>query len=73
MGRKKIWLIDENKLEIRASKRTLHRMLSASVDVEDLFPPYPKVQDYHGLLTDPDTACIIIDQRLKDTGIGKLP
>ncbi len=70
MGRKKIWLIDENKLEIRASKKTLQRMLSDSVDIEDMFPPYPKVGDYLALLQDPDTACFIIDQRLKDTGIA---
>jgi hypothetical protein len=70
MNKKKIWLIDENKLEIRASQKMLSRILSGSVDVIAIFPPFSTLQEYHVLLKDPDTASIIIDQRLKDTGIA---
>jgi len=70
MNKKKIWLIDENKLEIRASQKMLSRILSGSVDIVAIFPPFSTLQEYHALLKDPDTASIIIDQRLKDTGIA---
>ena len=70
MGRKKIWLIDENGPEIRASLKILSRMLSPSVDIAPINPPFSTMQEYHVLLQDLDTASIIIDQRLKDTGIA---
>lgn len=70
MSRKILWLIDENKHEIRASLRVLKKMLPVSVEIMPIFPPYSTVQEYNQLLDNPATACIIIDQRLKDTGIA---
>jgi hypothetical protein len=45
-------------------------MLSPSVDIAPINPPFSTMQEYHVLLQDLDTASIIIDQRLKDTGIA---
>ena len=70
MSRETIWLIDENEHEVRTSLRILRRILPESILIKPIFPPYREKTDYHALLQDPATACIIIDQRLKDTGIA---
>jgi hypothetical protein len=68
MNNKVIWLIDENKSELRAFQRELARRLGNNVKVEAL-DPYNKIQDYvKGVLSDDRTVAIIIDQKLKDTG-----
>jgi hypothetical protein len=70
MGQKIIWLVDENELEIRTSYRALFKMLPKSVKIEVVFPPFSSMTEYNALLLNPDTVSIIIDQRLKDTGIA---
>lgn len=70
MNRETIWLIDENEHEVRNSLRVLTRILPESILIKPIFPPYRAKTDYHALLQDPTTASIIIDQRLKDTGIA---
>jgi FixJ family two-component response regulator len=70
MMKKIIWLIDENENELRTYTRKLKRMMPDSVQINPVFPPYRKKEEYISVLNDPDTACIIIDQRLKDTGIA---
>ena len=70
MSRETIWLIDENEHEVRTSLRVLRRILPESILIKPIFPPYREKTDYHALLQDPATACIIINQRLKDTGIA---
>jgi len=70
MSQKTIWLIDENEHEVRTSLRVLTKILPNSIAVKPIFPPFKEKTDYHLLLQDPDTSCIIIDQRLKDTGIA---
>jgi len=70
MSRETIWLIDENEHEIRNSLRVLRRILPESIVIKIVFPPLRDKTDYHAILQNPTTACIIIDQRLKDTGIA---
>ncbi|MFA5251780.1 MAG: hypothetical protein WC454_04245, partial [Phycisphaerae bacterium] len=68
MSDKVIWLIDENKIELRAFQRELAGRLGANVKVEAL-DPYSKMQDYvKKILSDKRTVAIIIDQKLKNTG-----
>lgn len=70
MIRKIIWLIDENSSEIRGTSRALKKMLTDSVEITQICPPYSTKEEYNQLLLNPDTACIIIDERLKETGIA---
>ena len=68
MNDKIIWLIDENKTELRTFQRELSKRLSGNVKVEAL-DPYNKMQGYvKEILSDDRTVAIIIDQKLKDTG-----
>lgn len=68
MNDKIIWLIDENKDELRTFQRELSKRLCGNVKIEAL-DPYSKMQDYvKEILSDDRTVAIIIDQKLKDTG-----
>jgi hypothetical protein len=67
---KKIWLIDENENQSKTYARKLRRVLPSTVQVERLYPPYRYMNDYVALLNEPETVCIILDQKLKDTGIA---
>jgi hypothetical protein len=65
-----IWLIDENKRQSRTYVNQLRMMLPLSITIEAIFPPYRQKVDYLPILEKPETACFMIDQRLKDTGIA---
>ncbi|MFN8490031.1 MAG: hypothetical protein U0350_20760 [Caldilineaceae bacterium] len=70
MANKKIWFIDENENQSRTYTRKLRRLLPDSITVERLFPPYRQMQEYVALIRDPETVCIFVDQKLKDTAIA---
>lgn len=64
-----VWFVDENKSELRTYCRVLQRAMPAHVRVEARLP-YRTMEEYLPILGDPSTFCIIIDQRLKNTGIA---
>ncbi|HYT41863.1 MAG TPA: hypothetical protein VEP90_05925 [Methylomirabilota bacterium] len=64
-----IWLIDENRYELRTHRSILKRMMPESIEVRTIIA-YKNLDDYLPLLNDPQTACIITDQKLKVTGIA---
>jgi CheY-like chemotaxis protein len=65
-----VWLIDENKQQLTTYRNILRRLLPKSVQVKAI-EPLPKKEDYIlAVLENPLTACIIVDQKLKDTGIA---
>lgn len=66
----KVWLIDENQQQIDTFANVLRSQFPKEIVVESLCPPLGQPQDYIRLLNTPDLACLIIDQRLKDTGIA---
>lgn len=63
-----IWLIDDIERESTTYSNGLKTEMSQGFQVETIFPPYRKIEDYSVLLDNPNTACIIIDQRLTETG-----
>ncbi|MFN8453313.1 MAG: hypothetical protein U0401_01355 [Anaerolineae bacterium] len=65
-----IWLIDENENQLRTYIRKLKRLMPDSITIRQIFPPYRQKEEYISILNDPSTSCIILDQRLKDTGIA---
>jgi hypothetical protein len=65
-----IWLIDENEQELRTYLSILREFMPESVRVEGIFPPYSRKEDYLPILENLNTVCIIVDQRLKDTGVA---
>ncbi|MFH1908915.1 MAG: hypothetical protein ABIL11_16300 [Chloroflexota bacterium] len=71
MEKQIVWLIDENQEQIETYARILRKKLPETIIINTLYPPYRELQDYTSLLNAPNTACIIIDQRLKDTGVAK--
>lgn len=70
MSNKVIWLIDENENQSRTYARQLRKVLPQSISVERLFPPYSNLAEYSQLIMDRNTVCIVVDQKLKDTGVA---
>lgn len=70
MENPKLWLIDENKQQAETYANVFKSQFPNSILVEVLCPPYISMREYLGLLNSSDTACIVIDQRIKDTGIA---
>lgn len=70
MSNKIIWLVDENENQSRTYARQLRKVLPQSISVERLFPPYPSLEEYSHLIENRNTTCIVVDQKLKDTGIA---
>ena len=68
MNKHIIWLIDDDEEELTAYSNELELDMSQEIQIKAI-PPYPRKIDYVStLLEDPDTACIIIDQKLKEEG-----
>lgn len=65
-----VWLIDENEYELQTHQIVISRMLKGQVEVRQL-QPTANLGDYMGLIQNSLTACVIIDQRLKEAGIAK--
>ena len=63
-----IWLIDDNKHELRTHYNIFKRMLP-SLQIKTI-EAYQHLDDYLSILADENTACIITDQKLKVTGIA---
>ena len=63
-----IWLIDDDEEELTTYGNELKLDMSQEIQIKAILP-YPRKIDYVStLLEDPDTACIIIDQKLKEKG-----
>lgn len=70
MDKRIIWLIDENENELKTYYRDLKNLMPDSVQIEAMIP-LPRKEDYiSAVLENTSTATVIIDQRLKDTGIA---
>jgi hypothetical protein len=70
MDKRIIWLIDENENELKTYCRDLKNLMPDSVQIEGMIP-LPRKEDYLSpVLENTSTATVIIDQRLKDTGIA---
>ena len=72
MSKKIIWFIDENEHQSKVYAQELNRLMSEvkDVSVERIFPPYRAKEAYLPIINNPATACIVIDQKLKDTHIA---
>jgi hypothetical protein len=64
-----LWLIDENDTQLKTFHNALRELMPDSIDVRALSARENK-EDYLDILENPNTACIILDQRLKDTGVA---
>ena len=68
MNKHIIWLIDDDEEELTAYGDELKLDMPQGIEIKAILP-YPRKIDYVStLLEDPDTACIIIDQKLKEKG-----
>lgn len=65
-----IWVIDDNDRERRTYASLLEGFLPKPTDLQVIpIEAFPHIEDYLGMLRDPETACFIIDQRLKEAGL----
>ena len=70
MCNKIIWLVDENQDQLRAYQHELGVCLQDHTQVQGILP-YPTMQDYiEPVLNNDGTVAIILDQKLKDTGVA---
>lgn len=63
-----IWLIDDNYNESETFKSVFEIDFPANIEFKIVKPLFAKKYDYVKLLEPEETACIIIDQKLKETG-----
>ena len=63
-----IWLIDDIERESTTYSNGLKTDMPQGFQIETICPPYRRIENYSTLLENPDTACIIIDQKLTETG-----
>ena len=69
MNKHIIWLIDDKEEQLTTYSNELKLNMPQRIQIKAILP-YPREIDYISpLLENPDTACIIIDQKLKETGI----
>ena len=68
MSKHIIWLIDDIERHSTTYSNGLKLDMPQGFQIETICPPYRRTEDYLALLENPDTACIIIDQRLTETG-----
>lgn len=62
-----LWFIDDDAQERRTYHREFHNVMPATVRVKAI-APYQKKEECLHILEDPQTSCVIIDQRLHTTG-----
>ena len=68
MSKHIIWLIDDMERHSTTYSNGLKLDMPQGFQIETICPPYRRIENYSALLENPDTACIIIDQRLAETG-----
>jgi DNA-binding NarL/FixJ family response regulator len=64
-----VWLIDEDSHQLRTYRDRLRRMLGDAVEVQGILA-YEHIGDYLPHVDNPLTASVIIDQKLKETGVA---
>lgn len=70
MDRRILWLVDENRNQLATYSSRIRRMMPASVEVRAIFP-FRRKEDYiEEVLGNENTSGIVLDQKLKDTGIA---
>jgi hypothetical protein len=70
MDRRILWLIDENSNQLMTYSSRFKRVMPSSVEIRSIYP-FPRKEDYiETVLGNPNTGCIVVDQKLKDTGIA---
>ncbi len=68
-GEPTVWLIDDNEHELRTHRALLEKTLPPNVRVDAILAR-ARLHDYSDVMSNRDTACIIIDERLKETGVA---
>jgi hypothetical protein len=66
---KTIYFIDEDEVERRSSVDVLREIFASESLRVEAQAPLPLIRDYAALVTDPDTAALIVDQRLDTNGM----
>ena len=68
-GQQIIWLFDDDVRQLRTYKSSFEKILPEDADVQIVEQKaFPHKEDYLKIINDPRTGCLVIDQRLKETG-----
>ena len=70
MEKQTIWVIDEDENQCKTYVNVLQDLLPKDLDIKGINPPFQTVYEYTKLLSNPLSACFMIDQKLKDTGVA---
>lgn len=70
MVRRKVVVIDPNRDESITYANQLRIILPSEFTVKEIWPPYRQMTDYRGELESTDIACLVVEQRLKETGFA---
>ncbi|HRX00464.1 MAG TPA: hypothetical protein P5280_13290 [Cyclobacteriaceae bacterium] len=65
-----VWYVDEDETQSKTYVNELRMLLQSSLDVQAIYPPFRTKEEYLPILKNPKTACLVFDQRLKDTGMA---
>lgn len=65
-----VWYVDEDETQSRTYVNELRMLLPSSLDVQAIYPPFRTKEEYLPILENPRTACLVFDQRLKETGMA---
>lgn len=63
-----IWIVDEDNTQLDTHHDVLS-MVMPGMDVRKFLAP-PRMSDFLTILDNRDTACLLLDQRLKETGVA---
>ncbi len=63
-----VWIVDEDRTQLETHHDVLS-MVMPSMDVRKFLAP-PKMTDFLTILDNDNTSCLLLDQRLKDTGVA---
>jgi hypothetical protein len=66
---KTIYFIDDDEVERRSGLDVLREIFASDTLAVEAQPPLPLLKDYATLANDPDTAALIVDQRLDTSGM----
>jgi hypothetical protein len=68
MNKPIVWYVDEDETQSKTYVNELRMLLPQSIEVMSIYPPLRQKEDYLSILENPETACLVLDQRLKDAG-----
>lgn len=63
----KIYFVEDRKPQVKVIRRRLEKIfVESGYEIEIIYPPYRTMEEYIQHLSDPETTCFILDEKLTD-------